>query len=189
MKVRSDFVTNSSSSNTASLRIKCKPLAEMLDNYRKAVEEAGLGEFPAFPRWKELEFDPGDGTVRWYWDEYGGGDDPEYSVPEALDKVLDRLCWELVSETSWLQESGESPAPVAPLVRSIIENKDGIESKIESVDWDFSNMVRGEFIGYVDDPKARDEIAQHGYGSYDVRFSYDRKTGRTSYDRGWKAGF
>ena len=71
----------------------------MLDNYRKAVGEAGLGEFPAFPSWKELEFDPKEGTVRWYWDEYGGGDDPEYSVPEALDEVLDRLCWELVSET------------------------------------------------------------------------------------------
>ena len=78
---------------------------------------------------------------------------------------------------------------MAPLVRSIIENKDSIESEIESVDWDFSNMVRGEFIGYVDDPKARDEIAQDGYGSYDVKFSYDQKTGRTSYDRGWKAGF
>lgn len=64
MKIRNDFVTNSSSSSFGTLRITCRPLVELLEKYKQQAEEEGLGEFPPPDR---VEWTSGSDTASWEW--------------------------------------------------------------------------------------------------------------------------
>ena len=124
MKIRSDFVTNSSSSNYGTLNIKCKPLAEMMKNYEKLVED--LGSDSPF-RWG-LGFDAAAGTVTWHWDEIYVS-----TVPRCLDEVLASLCDGLAENAESF--GADDDAPIAPFVRSVAENKEALKAAIKRVEW------------------------------------------------------
>lgn len=146
MKIRSDFVTNSSSSNFGSLHINCKPLAEMLENYRATVQTLGLGNFPS-------EFGPKfnvkNGGIDWDWEEIG------FEVPESLDRVLAGFCEALAAE-AWISDS----APVAPLIRAIAENKDAIQNCIEVVKWENTDQGWGgdDYLRYDQEMYTQDQL-------------------------------
>lgn len=144
MKVRGDFVTNSSSSSFCHLSIKCKPLAEMLENYDRAVRGRGQGEFLQS---MGLHADSSREEVWGDWDEY---DIFNEQVPESLGDVLSVLCRGVVNEShermGVLGGAGMKELvgiPVAPLVRAIAEHRDEIEEATEEVFWSVSDTGWG----------------------------------------------
>jgi len=144
MKVRGDFVTNSSSSSFCHLSIKCKPLAEMLENYDRTVRERGQGEFLQS---MGLHADSSREEVWGDWDEY---DIFNEQVPDSLGDVLSVLCRGVVNEShkriGVLGGAGMKELvgiPVAPLVRAIAEHRDEIEEATEEVFWSVSDTGWG----------------------------------------------
>lgn len=131
MKVRGDFVTNSSSSSYGALRITCRPLAEMIENYDRTVRERGLGEF--IRKWG-INTDSARGEVLWDWDEWS----PFSGVPHSLDEVLSVLCEGIITDIDY-----GGCAPVAPLIRAIAEHRDELEDAIEKVEWDNTDQGWG----------------------------------------------
>ncbi len=144
MKVRGDFVTNSSSSSFCHLSIKNNPLAEMLVNYDRTLRERGLGEFLSSAG---ITVDLSRGEISGDWDEWNPF---ENQVPDSLNNVLSTLCWGIANEmyqTSGILV-GVGPrelvgVPMAPLVRAIAEHRDELEDSMESVHWSISDMGWG----------------------------------------------
>ena len=126
MKIRSDFVTNSSSSSFGTVRIECKPLVAMLQQYKDLMAEKGLGEFP--PPFM-FSWDSDAGTVSWDWDEQGPS---EYFVPHSIDEVLSSF---FSAVNDYLYYYDDSVAMIGPLVRAIAENREDIETAITHVYW------------------------------------------------------
>lgn len=150
MKVRGDFVTNSSSSSYCHLSIKNKPLAEMLVNYDKTLRERGLGEFLSSAG---IEVDSSHGEITGDWDEWNPFED---QVPDSLSSVLSILFQGIADEM--YQSSGIlvgfGPrelvgSPTAPLIRAVAEHRDELEESMEKVYWSTSD------IGWGGDSDAR----------------------------------
>ena len=144
MKVRGDFVTNSSSSSFCHLSIKCKPLAEMLENYDRVVKGRGQGEFLQS---MGLHADSSREEVWGDWEERDIFDE---QVPDSLGEVLSVLCRGVVNEShermGVLGGAGmKEPTriPIAPLVRAIAEHRDEIEEATEEVSWSVSDTEWG----------------------------------------------
>lgn len=136
MKVRGDFVTNSSSSSFGYLSIKCRPLVEMLENYDSVVKERGFGEFLSL---LELSTDRSNGKLSWFWEEWCPFED---CAPDSLDSVLSLLCAGIVERVELTNGAsvgadaeGQGSTPVAPLIRCIAEHRGELEDSIDEVYW------------------------------------------------------
>ena len=150
MKIRSDFVTNSSSSSYGAISITCKPLVDILEQYKSLINNRGLGSFP--PPWT-ISWKADEGTIVWNWDE--DGPSPSY-VPHNVDEVLQSLLYALQDTV----DGGIDVAPLGPLARTIVEHREDIEGHITGVFWQSIDQEWGDGESRIDKSSYSEERLQ-----------------------------
>ena len=128
MKIRTGFVTNSSSYSSAVITIQSKKFVTLLKEYEDLVGPGSLM----------------DGTIKGYtfsafWDE-------DYTpvwcgdVPKTLDKVLDRLITGLEEQ---MKEADR--ARFQALIQELKDQKQVLTDSFQKVSWLYQNDSYGEF--------------------------------------------
>ena len=142
MKVRSDFVTNSSSASMVAISIRSPLLAAMLADYTDALCRRGdlwdaekvSAEVPEF---LDTDIQVGDGCVSFENDEDERGFE---RMPETLGDVVDCFAEGLkITCEAW----SEYDLPVQPLVDVLHDHRMEIEADIEAVSWHFEHQGWG----------------------------------------------
>lgn len=123
MKIRTGFVTNSSSSSYIAISITSEKLAEILKKY-----EEELADYFDFCEFSEEECSI-------------NGLDLDENVPSELDDVMDTLI-EFLSEATncWLDEDEEmeiqeDDEPFVQMIKELIGQKTKLLASIKKVDW------------------------------------------------------
>ena len=150
MKIRADFVTNSSSSSYLCVSFTCKAIADILNRYQ---------EFPQTEIFDEI-----DGNS--YCLRSMGAFDPETACPKKESEMADQLIeflWELCNRYD------VSEATTEQLVKELQNSKEDIRQTLNSLDWQYTLGLYGDSAEYDED----DEVIDDGYT---VEASYDGKT-------------
>ena len=119
MKIRTDFVTNSSSYSSVCISIQSKELADLLKKYKASRELRQLSVRGS--------------RVSVYEDEVADG---WAGVPETLDELIDALI-------SGMQRQAGSG--LSALYQEMQEKKTELTASVQSAKWDFQDDSYGEF--------------------------------------------
>lgn len=163
MKIRSDFVTNSSSDCSVMIRVQSKELTELLAKYRELFGE----DVQIRPEGLLMEVEDG-------WTEDGWGNVPQ-SLEQLLDKLLECLAGEILL--------GLLNGPLArQMEREMKANKRELTDSIQRVEWDFQslnpleygNIGRKRFV-YDRDEGGSGEYWEEPYHEEDYEFDFGEK--------------
>ena len=155
MKIRTGFVTNSSSYSSAVITIQSKKFVTLLKEYEDVVGPDRLGGI--------------NGIIKGYTFSVICDDEqaPEWceKVPKTLDEVLDRLIGGLKEELEnqeWLEEKDRAdPAHFQALIQALKDQKQVLTDSFQKVCWEYNNDSYDEF-----EPDVRT-----------TRFTYSKKDG------------
>ena len=155
MKIRTGFVTNSSSYSSAVITIQSKKFVTLLKEYEDVVGRDRLGGIGAFIQGYTFSaiYDDEQAPV-WCGD-----------VPKTLDQVLDRMIDGLKEELEnqkWLEEKDRvDPAHFQALIQALKDQKQVLTDSFQKVSWLYQNDSYDEF-----EPDVRT-----------TRFTYSKKDG------------
>lgn len=147
MKIRSDFITNSSSYSSVVVRIQSKKLAELLAQYQELFNS-------------DVQVLP-DGILVEEYEAADGWDDVPQSLEQLLDALLDGLEWNIY------QKLRQEPL-ARQLKQEIKENKRELTDSVQKAVWDFQNNSYGEFVyeGMTGRMRFAYDKGQGGKGDY-----------------------
>ena len=132
MKIRTGFVTNSSSYASACVSIQSRELIELLKEYEDVVGPSGsfIGS---------IEKD----TFTDYWDE-GETGSWEENVPKTLNEVLDKFI-DGLREQSDYRDPPEKKERLQSLIKVLEDQKQELTASIQKVEWWHNNESFDEF--------------------------------------------
>lgn len=162
MKIRTGFVTNSSSYSSAVISIQSKELADLLNQYRELFSQdfhdVSIDEDTLCVNQEEM--------ADWW------GEDVPTSVDCVLDALMEALNW-------YPMKSPENREKRSKMFREIKAKKKELTDSLQMVSWNFHDDSYGEFDDYDDDEECDDgECDDSVENSVRGRiFTYDRKTG------------
>ena len=128
MKIRSDFVTNSSSSSYVSIHFRCKKLREILDEYQEYLDAIQYGLSDAV---SDDSFDFED-----EWD--------DVNVPKTKNDIINSLLDFI--ESGYL-ETDEEQEKFEELSEELHRNSEEIIATINHVKWNGSNNTNEDDVG------------------------------------------
>lgn len=140
MKIRTDFVTNSSSSSYVTINIKGTLFAKLLKKYKGVLESVFSEKNEFFGG--EIEIKSGKVNIKEYYIDSG----MEEYVPEKKDEIISTFA-RMVSLGVVLDESELeklSDDEIYPLLYELFQNRDSVLNSIESVNWTGENDNYGE---------------------------------------------
>ena len=140
MKIRSDYVTNSSSSSYVSVWIDSPILSKIAEVYSDAVvAQKGVNpdSIPYNVKGETFEISQGEDVF------------PVLeTVPSEPLEAYESLCQALAEGFEY---DGESRAPIAPLVAVLASRKNEIFDDIKSISWNYTNQGwGGDHLGRYD---------------------------------------
>lgn len=133
MKVRGDFVTNSSSSSFVTLQIDSPLLAQILEEYReKYVEEHGEGDWPN-GSFLGTDLVVEGTTVSYASDGDGWSDFGE--LPEKKGEVIPRFTSQLANHLGNSAVASEAPDLFDELISELEGRKKELSQSLQEVEW------------------------------------------------------
>lgn len=127
MKIRTGFVTNSSSYSSAVIRIQSKQLTDLLKEYKEMFGPEGL------------YYDTSIRGNTFYVDEDEIAD--QWKPPRELDEVLDRL----ISGLGRYNAGSKKRERKQELLEELMVRKQELTDSIKKVSWTFQDDSYGEF--------------------------------------------